>query len=109
VNRHFSANVCISTSKDLDRKGLDMSAVFHDVPLDKRLDALFDIDAAPISIGEITRLFGVRHNTVLGAIHDGKLPAHRVTAATGRTSMWLVRPRDALLIWGHRLRRETTD
>lgn len=78
--------------------------------LDKTLDELFDTDADPLSISGVARLFGVKPNTVLGAIHDGKLPARSVKSDTGRTSMWLIRPRDAVLIWGHRLRaRETTN
>ena len=77
--------------------------------IDKQLDELFDVDAPPIGVSAVSRLFSIQSNTVLGAIHDGKLPAHRVQSATGRTSMWLIRPRDALLIWGHRLRRAHTE
>lgn len=76
---------------------------------DEVIDTVLDADAEMVSITAIAATFGVAAPTVLAAIRSGRLPAKRAKAATGRTVMWLVRPRDAALIWGHRLRRATAE
>lgn len=80
-----------------------MSAV-----LDKTLDEMFDADADPVSVAEIAATFGIKKNTVLSAIRKGTLPARRVKGLNGRVTLYLVRRRDALLIWGYRIRETTT-
>lgn len=85
-----------------------MSAVIDTAALDKALDALLDPDLPRVTATETARLFGVNVTTVVHAINVGKLPAERVGEAR-KAYAWLIRPRDAVLIWGHKLRaRETT-
>lgn len=56
---------------------------------------------APVSW--IAAHFGLRPTTVVHAIKNGKLPAEALESASGSTLTFLVRPEDALVIWGHRL------
>lgn len=77
--------------------------------------SVIDVDAllpgAPewVSPQWVTDAFGLADkNSVMHAIRTGKLPAER--QRHGRRLLWAIRPADALLIWGHRLRRaETTN
>lgn len=85
-----------------------MSACITPRDFDEVLDEVLDADAERVSITAIAATFGIAAPTVLAAIRDGRLPAKRANSATGRTIMWLIRPRDAALIWGHRLRRRET-
>ncbi|BBX35961.1 hypothetical protein MMAG44476_20069 [Mycolicibacterium mageritense DSM 44476 = CIP 104973] len=76
------------------------------VGIDTQLDALFDVDAPRMTATETAQRFGVTRGAVLHAIRTGRLPAQRVGNGQ-RVTVWLVRPRDALLIWGHRLHAAT--
>lgn len=85
-----------------------MSAVISTADVDKALDVVLDPDAKRVTANETARIFGINVTTVIHAINVGKLPAERV-GDQRRAFAWLIRPRDAALIWGHRLNsRETT-
>ncbi len=75
---------------------------------EERLSELFAADARRMTATETAQVFGLSTGTVLHAIHNGKLPAEHVGTGNRRAAAWLIRPRDALFIWGHRL-RETTN
>lgn len=63
-------------------------------------------DAPPVAnVGWVSDKFGVVHGTVVHAIKTGKLPATPVADALGVVHTYNIRPLDALLIWGHRLRQ----
>jgi hypothetical protein len=51
----------------------------------------------------IAAQFGLRPTTVVHAIRAGKLPAESVESTNGSVLTFMVRPEDALVIWGHRL------
>lgn len=55
-----------------------------------------------VSLSWVSRVFGVTERNVLHAVQVGKLPSTREGARV------YVRPSDAALIWGHRLRRNDT-
>ncbi|BBX38549.1 hypothetical protein MMAGJ_78310 [Mycolicibacterium mageritense] len=75
------------------------------VGIDTQLDALFDVDAPRMTATETAQRFGVtRAQSSMRFAQEGFQPS---AWATGRVTVWLVRPRDALLIWGHRLHAAT--
>lgn len=57
-----------------------------------------------VGVSWIARAFGVTTNTVLHAVKVGKLPADAIPDLSGSVLTYRVRPADALLVWGHRLR-----
>ncbi|MGV0624558.1 hypothetical protein [Mycolicibacter minnesotensis] len=61
-------------------------------------------DTAPVSW--IAEFFGVTHSTVIHAIHAERLPAEPITNSEGKVLGYNIRPRDALLLWGHRLHKK---
>lgn len=75
--------------------------------IDTQLEDLFRADAPRLTATDTAALFGVQRGTVLHAIRTGKLPAEHVGSGK-RAAVWLIRPRDAMCIWGHRLRENTT-
>lgn len=70
------------------------------------LDELLPSDSPELATPEwVAQTFGLAAKaTVIQAIRSGKLPALRV-ASPGRRGAYAIRPADAALIWGHRLRR----
>lgn len=71
---------------------------------------LLPVDAPEYaSVAYIAKEFGITPNSVRRAITDGRLPAIPVVGPEGRrqTAAYAVRPVDAALIWGHKLRRGT--
>ncbi|MFV8275816.1 MerR family transcriptional regulator [Mycobacteroides abscessus] len=75
---------------------------------EERIGELFDAAHRRMTATEIAEVFGLAPGTVLHAVHTGKLPAEQVGTGQRRAAAWLIRPRDALFIWGHRLRETTT-
>lgn len=71
--------------------------------VDKALDALLDPDQPRVTAPRIAEIFGLHPTTVIHAIRVGKLAADVVEARGGRAT-YGIRPRDAALIWGYRLR-----
>jgi hypothetical protein len=53
----------------------------------------------------IAAFFGITPNTVIHAIHDDRLPAEPITDSDGKTLGYDINPKDALLLWGHRLHK----
>ncbi len=70
---------------------------------EERLAELFDADARRMTATETAEVFGLTRGTVLHAIHTGKLRAEHVGTGRRKAAALLIRPRDALFIWGHRL------
>lgn len=68
------------------------------------LAAVLGVDELPefATAAWICQSFGVADASVYGAIRSGKLPSVQVPSG-GATFIYLVRPEDALVIWGHRL------
>lgn len=54
----------------------------------------------------IADFFSVTPNTVIHAIHDLRLPAEPITDADDRVLGYNISPKDALLLWGHRLHKK---
>lgn len=73
--------------------------------LDAALAAILGVDELPeyVTTSWITKTFGAAPTTILYAIQRGKLPAERLKDADGKVVSYSVRPRDAFLLWGHRL------
>ena len=69
------------------------------------LDTLLPPDSPELASPEwVAQTFGLAAKaTVIQAIRAGKLPALRVASPGGRAN-YAIRPHDAALIWGHRLR-----
>lgn len=78
------------------------------VVTEEQLSELFDATARRMTATETAELFGLTRGTVLHAIHTGKLKAEHIGSGNRKAAAWLIRPRDALFIWGHRLRETTT-
>lgn len=56
-----------------------------------------------VSASWVARTFGIERPTVVHAITTGKLPSLAETDEKGRILAHVVRPGDALLVWGWRL------
>lgn len=56
-----------------------------------------------VTVPWICAAFGVTAKSVRYAIKTGKLPHRRVESMSGGTSLYLIRPEDAMLLWGYRL------
>lgn len=86
------------------------TATAHPDNLTQALAELLDIPAADIpplvGLSWIVDHFGVTGTSVQHAVKQGKLPAISVPNSHGKVLAWKVRPADALLIWGHKLRKE---
>lgn len=69
------------------------------------MDQLLPADTPDeVGVGYIAEIFGIATATVLHRIKTGALPAKPLPCGGGSIT-YIVRPADALLIWGHRLRR----
>lgn len=78
--------------------------------IDAALDALLDPSAEPVTVPVISDTFRISETSVLHAIRTGKLPATEIRGRGMRKPVaYMVRTRDAALIWGHRLRRPATE
>lgn len=73
--------------------------------LDAALAAILGVDELPefVTTAWVTRTFGTSQTTILYAIQRGKLPAERLKDADGKTVAYSIRPRDAFMLWAHRL------
>ncbi|MCP2628106.1 hypothetical protein NLB33_35235 [Mycolicibacterium smegmatis] len=58
-----------------------------------------------VGVGYISGLFDVSRAAVVARIKNGDLPA-RVIPGSGRSFTYAIRPSDAALIWGHKLRKQ---
>ncbi|MCB1258436.1 MAG: hypothetical protein KDB26_15100 [Microthrixaceae bacterium] len=67
-------------------------SVFVEIPYEGELPEIVGSDWC-------AETFGITTAAVGAAIRDGRLPAERLR------SVWVIKPKDALLLWGHRLRR----
>lgn len=56
-----------------------------------------------VSSSWVARVFGVNVRSVHAAINAGKLPAQEVRSPEGKVIAFIIKPGDAMLIWGHRL------
>lgn len=67
----------------------------------------FESVAPPVAtVRWVAGFFGVTPNTVIHAIHDRRLPAEPITDSDGKTLGYDINPKDALLLWGHRLHKK---
>lgn len=57
-----------------------------------------------VGVGYIADLFRVSRAAVVARIKNGDLPAKAIPGS-GRSFTYSVRPSDAALIWGHKLRK----
>lgn len=74
--------------------------------MDAALDALLDPSAALVTVPVISDIFHISETSVLHAIRTGKLPSVGVRGRGSRKPVaYMVRTRDAAIIWGHRLRQ----
>jgi hypothetical protein len=85
-------------------------ATAHPDNLTQALAELLDMPAEEIpplvGLSWVVEHFGVTGTSVQHAVKQGKLPAISVPDSHGRVLAWKVRPADALLIWGHKLRKD---
>ncbi|WP_067974898.1 hypothetical protein [Mycolicibacter icosiumassiliensis] len=66
----------------------------------------FESAAPPVAtVRWIGDFFRITPNAVIHAIHAGRLPAEPITDADGKVLGYNVKPKDALLLWGHRLHK----
>lgn len=56
-----------------------------------------------VSTSWISKTFGITQRTVVSAIATGKLPAEEIQSLDGKVIAFIIKPGDAMLIWGHRL------
>lgn len=67
------------------------------------LESLLNTDIPDrVTVAWVSQHFGISGTSVRHAIKVGKLPAQSV-GGTARTTVYLVRPEDALMLWGNRL------
>lgn len=57
------------------------------------------------AVSWVAAVFGIRPSTVHNAIHKGRLPAIEVHGSTRAIVTYAIRPVDAALVWGHKLRK----
>lgn len=85
-------------------------ATAHPDNLTQALAELLDIPAADIpplvGLSWVVEHFGVSGTSVQNAVKNGKLPSLAVYNSAGEVLVRKVRPADALLIWGHKLRKD---
>ena len=66
----------------------------------------FESAAPPVAtVRWIADFFKVTPNAVIHAIHAHRLPAEPIADADNKVLGYNIRPRDALLLWGHRLHK----
>lgn len=57
---------------------------------------------AEVGVGWVAERFAVSTSAVTHAVRTGRLPSRAIPTSSGRF-VYLVRPADAAVIWGHRL------
>ncbi|KAA1430077.1 hypothetical protein [Mycolicibacter arupensis] len=62
-----------------------------------------------VAVSWVCKNFRISQRSVFHAIKSGKLPAETVKAANGYILAYIVRPEDALLLWGHRIVNPTNN
>lgn len=58
-----------------------------------------------VGVSYIAEMFGISRAAVIARINGGDLPARKIPGG-GDAYTYIVRPTDAALIWGHKLRKK---
>lgn len=79
-------------------------AASADIAFRTGLELILGVEVpAQVTVSWVSENFHISQTSVQHAIRSGKLVPVSVGTGRGRTPAYLVRPEDALLIWGHRI------